>query len=166
MTAARQPWPVLAAAAGALLLGAALVRAGFAPEPTGAAAVMQGAGLYARHCAGCHGAALEGGAAAGAPPLDAAGHAWEHPDAQLAWAVARGLPGGMPAFGEQLGRAEIRAVLDYVRSRWPEELRLRQAALDPGGDAALAALLQDPAARLPGTCRPAGAGEDAGAPAF
>ena len=59
----------------------------------------------------------------------------------------------MPAFAGRLGRGEIDAVLAYVKSRWPDSLRARQAALNPGGEA-LATLLRDPASVFPGQCLP------------
>jgi hypothetical protein len=42
-----------------------------------------------------------------------------------------------------------------VKSHWPARFRERQAALDPGGDRALVALLRDPGWTLPGDCMPA-----------
>lgn len=159
----------IAVAAAVLAAGAALVGAGVAWTPPGATvrADPEGARLYAAECAACHGARLEGGASrrqeAGgppsAPPLGAAGHAWQHSDAELAATVAQGTggaapPGGMPAFAGRLSRSEIDAVLAYVRSRWPDSLRAYQAALNPGGEAALSALLRDPAWVFPTQCRP------------
>jgi len=160
--------PALATAFAALAGGAALVGTAFAwGQP--AEAVARGAGLYARYCVQCHGALVEGSATADgtpAPPLGATGHAWRHPDAQLARIVAQGLrdPAGegmaaaMPGFAGRLGRGEIRAVLDYVKSTWPADIRAAQAALAGGGKEAMLALLRDPGSRLPGTCLPSGAG--------
>jgi mono/diheme cytochrome c family protein len=110
--------------------------------------IARGATLYAEHCAACHGAELEGAPdwqtpdASGvypAPPHDETGHTWHHSDAQLIEyttlggqeVVARmGLTGfvsGMPGFGDLLGDAEIRDVLAYIRSTWPEDIRAMQA---------------------------------------
>lgn len=100
--------------------------------------------LYAQHCATCHGEKLEGEAdwklqnpdgSFRSPPHDASGHTWHHSDTQLIDAVRLGearLPadvGGtsaMPAYGTILTDEEIAAVLDYIKSTWPEEQRLYQ----------------------------------------
>lgn len=36
----------------------------------------------------------------------------------------------MPAFKGRLADEEIWAVLAYIKSRWPEEIRRKQAAID------------------------------------
>ncbi len=121
-----------------LCLGAVLGGAGNA-APDGAA-------LYAGHCASCHGAQLEGqpdwrergpDGRLPAPPHDASGHTWHHPDALLerivrdgtAAVVGGGYQSDMPGFGDVLSDAEIRAVLDYIKSTWPERERLHQKAI-------------------------------------
>lgn len=149
----------LAAALAALSCGAGLVAAGLAltreAPAVNAAAVARGAASHAALCTGCHG--VPGGPA---PPLDAAGHAWRHSDAQLARIIALGIgeagrnPAAMPGFAEQLGPAGIADEVAYLKSRWPAELRRRQAVLNPGGEAELRALLADPAGTLPGDCLP------------
>lgn len=123
------------------------------PAPTAAAdgppafdpqQVARGAEICTLHCAECHGANLEGEAdwkiqnpdgSFRAPPHDANGHTWHHSDAQLIDAVrlggARLSPdvGGtspMPAYGDTLTDEEITAVLDYIKSTWPEDIRLYQ----------------------------------------
>jgi mono/diheme cytochrome c family protein len=100
--------------------------------------------VYATHCAACHGASLEGQPnwrqrlATGrlpAPPHDATGHTWHHPDRVLFDITKHGVavhaPAGyesdMPAFKDKLGDAEIWAVLDFIKSTWPTEIRARQA---------------------------------------
>ena len=96
---------------------------------TSDASAETGAALYARHCAACHGANLEG-------QPDAEGHTWHHADAMLTDYVARGgqavldemgvsFRSAMPAFGETLTADEITAILDFIKSTWPE--RIRQA---------------------------------------
>ena len=104
----------------------------------------QGEGLYREHCASCHGANLEGEAnwqqrkADGtlpAPPHDENGHTWHHPDQQLVAITKQGSAAFAPAgyqtnmlgFGDRLSDDEIRAVFDYIKSRWPPEVRARQA---------------------------------------
>lgn len=115
------------------------------PPPTlDAEAVGLGQRVYAEHCAECHGARLEGEAewqiqdedgAFRAPPHDADGHTWHHSDRILLEAVILGgsrLPEGiggssdMPAFGEILTSEEIAAVLTYIKSSWPEDVRAIQ----------------------------------------
>ena len=108
----------------------------------------QGAALYAEHCAACHGAELEGApdwqtpddrGIYPAPPHDETGHTWHHSNAQLieyttlgGQAVIeklglKGIASGMPGFGDVLDEAEILAVLAFIRSTWPEEIRALQA---------------------------------------
>jgi mono/diheme cytochrome c family protein len=110
--------------------------------------VALGEKLYASHCASCHGANLEGqpdwrkrlpNGRLPAPPHDASGHTWHHPDEVLFAITKHGLvppyapPGyesDMPAFGGKLSDQEIRAVLGYIKSRWsPEVLKLRAEML-------------------------------------
>lgn len=99
---------------------------------TSDASAETGAALYARHCAACHGANLEGqpewrspkaDGSYPAPPHDAEGHTWHHDDAMLTDYVARGgqavldemgvsFRSAMPAFGETLTADEITAILD------------------------------------------------------
>jgi mono/diheme cytochrome c family protein len=103
--------------------------------------------LYAQHCASCHGANLEGqpdwrkrlpNGRFPAPPHDASGHTWHHPDGVLFAVTKHGLvppyaPAGyesdMPAFGGKLSDQEIRAVLDYIESRWSPEVRKQRAEM-------------------------------------
>jgi mono/diheme cytochrome c family protein len=122
-----------------------LVFAVFALPGAGVAA--DGAALYAEHCALCHGAALEGApdwqspgpdGIYPAPPHDATGHTWHHGDALLFDYVRRGgaavladagvagFNSGMPAFGDTLDDDDIRAVIDYIKSTWPEPIRAIQ----------------------------------------
>lgn len=100
--------------------------------------------LYVERCASCHGVNLEGqpnwmqrksDGKLPAPPHDATGHTWHHSDAQLFRIVRDGLaaiaPGyetDMPAFAETMTDDEIRAVLDYIKSTWPERQQAFQAA--------------------------------------
>jgi mono/diheme cytochrome c family protein len=134
----------------ALLGGVGLVGASLAALPTVATpeAITRGAAVYAEACAGCHGAALEGRIG---PPLGAAGHAWRHTDAMLVRQIARG-GAGMPGFAERLSKAEIDAVLGYLKSRWPAGLRAAQTARVAGERAAMLRLLSDPGALLPADC--------------
>jgi mono/diheme cytochrome c family protein len=115
-------------------------------DPADPVKVAQGGTLYAAHCASCHGAKLEGqpdwqrrkpDGRLPAPPHDASGHTWHHPDAVLFEITRDGVdahaPQGyvsdMPGFRDKLSDDEIRAVLAYIKSTWPAEIRARQAGL-------------------------------------
>jgi mono/diheme cytochrome c family protein len=105
-----------------------------------------GGALYGAHCAACHGAELEGepnwrrrkpDGLLPAPPHDETGHTWHHSDGQLFEITKRGTAAlvgsdyqtAMGPFGAVLSDDEIRAVLDYIKSRWPENIRARQAGI-------------------------------------
>lgn len=108
-----------------------------------------GARIYVTHCASCHGADLEGQPAwrdrradgkLPAPPHDASGHTWHHPDGQLfkltkigpaALAKAKGVTyeSDMPGYQGVLSDVEIVAVLSYIKSRWPDDIRRRHDAM-------------------------------------
>lgn len=118
-------------------------------DRTNAALVAKGGAVYAKQCASCHGANLQGqfnwrqrlpNGRMPAPPHDESGHTWHHPDAVLFGITKEGLVPGkygppgyvsdMPAFGGVLSDEEIRAVLSFIQSRWPEEVwRARQEML-------------------------------------
>lgn len=111
--------------------------------------------VYQARCAACHGDRLQGQPnwrerdAAGrlpAPPHDASGHTWHHPDAVLfditKFGVAKAAKLGdydsaMPAFEGVLTDAEIIAVLSWIKAQWPREIRAQQeevtAAQKPQG---------------------------------
>lgn len=100
--------------------------------------------LYTERCASCHGANLEGqpdwmrrkpDGKLPAPPHDATGHTWHHSDRQLFQIVKDGLAAivpvyetDMPAFGGLMTDDEITAVLDYIKSTWPERQQAIQDA--------------------------------------
>lgn len=105
-----------------------------------------GAKLYSEHCAACHGANLEGqpnwrtrkpDGRLPAPPHDETGHTWHHPDTLLFAITKYGTEAmstpdyksDMRGFGDILNDSEINAVLDYIKSRWPDEIRRRQATI-------------------------------------
>lgn len=119
-----------------------------AADPDNAEQVAQGKAVYARYCGACHGANLEGqpfwrerlpSGRMPAPPHDASGHTWHHPDEILFGITKFGLVPGkyaprnyesdMPAFGSQLSDGEIWAVLAYIKSTWPERIRDAQEEL-------------------------------------
>ncbi|MEA5160451.1 cytochrome c [Cereibacter johrii] len=114
-----------------------LLLPGAAPTGPDADRIALGRQVYAANCASCHGAELEGqpdwreplpNGRYPAPPHDASGHTWHHPDAQLlaiirqgtAALVGNGYESDMPGFAGLLTEAEIRAVLDYIKSTWPK----------------------------------------------
>lgn len=133
-----------AALIGAPLAAAALAAALLLADGGAEGDPVRGAALYAEACASCHGAALEGqpdwmergpDGRLPAPPHDASGHTWHHSDRVLFRIVKEGteavVGGGyesdMPGFGDSLTDAEIRDVLAFIKSRWPERERAYQA---------------------------------------
>lgn len=139
----------LLAAAFAFLVGAiiyALLQEGKSPaDPGDPEQVARGRFVYDRHCAACHGIRLEGQpnwqsklptGRMPAPPHDASGHTWHHPDGILFGITKYGLVPGkyappryesdMPTFGAQLPDEEIWAVLAYIKSSWPDKIREAQ----------------------------------------
>jgi S-disulfanyl-L-cysteine oxidoreductase SoxD len=107
-----------------------------------------GQAVYQARCASCHGAKLEGQPnwrerdASGrlpAPPHDASGHTWHHPDQVLFDIVKHGVgkaahlkdyDTAMPVFEGTLSDAEIIAVLSWIKSQWPADTRKRQEEVD------------------------------------
>jgi hypothetical protein len=73
-----------------------------------------------------------------APPYDETGHTWHHSDTQLFDITKQGgqalapadFKSNMPPFGDTLSDAEIWAVLAYIKSRWPDQIRQRQAEIN------------------------------------
>jgi mono/diheme cytochrome c family protein len=99
--------------------------------------------LYQENCASCHGANLEGqpdwrsrlpNGRLPAPPHDASGHTWHHTDRVLldivkrgtAAIVGNGYESDMPGFKEVLTDEEITAIIDYIKSTWPDRIRASQ----------------------------------------
>jgi mono/diheme cytochrome c family protein len=108
--------------------------------------VAAGRTIYVEHCASCHGKNLEGqpswrerlsNGRLPAPPHDASGHTWHHPDRQLFEITKNGISGivpgyqsDMPAFASRLSDEQIWAVLAFIKSDWPEDIRQRQERLN------------------------------------
>lgn len=101
--------------------------------------------VYEQNCASCHGVELEGqpewktqneDGSFKAPPHSADGHTWHHADGQLIEAIQQGGArfagmdiGGtslMPAYADILSNEEITAVLTYIKSTWPNDIRQTQ----------------------------------------
>jgi mono/diheme cytochrome c family protein len=68
-----------------------------------------------------------------APPHDASGHTWHHPDSVLfritkfgPAAYPEGFQTDMPAFEKTLSDSQIAAILAYIKSTWPPEVQRRQ----------------------------------------
>lgn len=143
------PRQYLSAGAVVLLLGGAI--AAFATgerRGTDEQRLARGAVLYADNCASCHGAELEGAedwqsynpdGTLKPPPHDASGHTWHHSDDQLFTYTKLGGAGamadmpefksGMPAFKDILSDDEIHAVLDFIKSTWPQKIREAQTEM-------------------------------------
>ncbi|HKZ82159.1 MAG TPA: cytochrome c [Anaerolineae bacterium] len=98
--------------------------------------VEYGESLYTQYCAGCHGANLEGAAdwkqrlpdgSLPPPPHDSSGHTWHHPDSLLVGIIANGgdpaYNSKMPAFKEKLHDDQIRAILEFMKSKWGDQER-------------------------------------------
>ena len=113
-------------------------------DPHDADQVALGAAVYRQHCASCHGAKLEGQSSwkerkpdgkLPAPPHDETGHTWHHSDEQLFRLTKIGVrpplaPEGyrsdMPGYDGVLSDEQIWAVLAFIKSRWPADIRARQ----------------------------------------
>ena len=111
--------------------------------------VSLGKRIYRENCSSCHGVSLEGQTADWrtpgpdgkfpAPPHDETGHTWHHADevlfniTKIGVAKAANLTNyesAMPAYEELLSDKEIIAVLSYIKSTWPEDLRRRHDDLN------------------------------------
>ena len=100
--------------------------------------------VYSENCAQCHKENLEGEPnwqqqneddSFRSPPHDNTGHTWHHGDKLLIESIELGgsrLPdniGGfsnMPAFKDTLTEDEITAVVNYIKSTWPDDIRTIQ----------------------------------------
>ena len=117
-------------------------------DPDNTQQVTRGKSVYAQYCISCHGVRLEGQAnwserlpsgRMPAPPHDASGHTWHHPDAMLFGMTKYGLVPGkyappgyqsdMPALGGVLSDEDLWAVLAYIKSSWPQDIRRAQHEL-------------------------------------
>jgi mono/diheme cytochrome c family protein len=126
----------------------AVTPARFRLRPDDAALVAEGKRVYAAHCASCHGVNLEGQAnwrergpdgKLPAPPHDASGHTWHHPDGML-FAITKfgstritGQPSEMQGYSEILSDEEIIGVLSFIKSTWPPEIRARHDEISAKG---------------------------------
>ena len=110
-------------------------------RPDDPALVARGQVIYQAHCASCHGMRGEGqpdwrergpDGLLPAPPHDASGHTWHHPDEQLFAITQLGLArvigqpdyrSAMPAYEGVLSDTDIVAVLSWIKAQWPPEVR-------------------------------------------
>ena len=129
---------------GSMKLGLADELTGTAPND--ASVVERGKVVYAEQCARCHGKNLEGqpdwrhplpNGRLPAPPHDATGHTWHHSDKQLfdmtklgPGAIVPGYESDMPGFQDKLSDADIWAVLSYIESTWPADIRAKQQRMN------------------------------------
>lgn len=145
---------VVAAAAGGAAWWADRRQGPAAPDLDDPRLIALGQQVYAAQCASCHGADLEGevpdwrtrkpDGRLPAPPHDETGHTWHHPAGQLFAITKHGIeafaPEGyesdMPAYDDILGDREIWAVIAYIRSTWPPEVRRAHADLSRRAEAA------------------------------
>lgn len=105
--------------------------------------VAQGEIFYQQHCGSCHGVNLEGqpnwrrrndDGTLPAPPHDASGHTWHHPDELLfeitklgtSAVVGGGYKSTMEGFGDRLSDQEIWAVLSFIKSQWSPRIQAAQ----------------------------------------
>ncbi|WP_286829266.1 MULTISPECIES: c-type cytochrome [Kordiimonas] len=120
--------------------------------PDDASVVKMGQSLYETHCAACHGAELQGepnwrtrkpSGRLPAPPHDASGHTWHHPD-HILFAITKFGPAAvagdtryesdMPAYADVLSDEEILAILSYIKSTWPDHIRMRHDLMRQGSE--------------------------------
>ena len=140
---------MIALIAGSAALGYRQIKGSVATgaDPADTALVTRGRVVYDGQCARCHGGDLEGQpdwrtrlptGRLPAPPHNASGHTWHHPDAVLFDITKGGVqthaPAGyqsdMPAFEGILSDADIWAALSYIKSRWPKEIQQKHSVLN------------------------------------
>lgn len=131
--------PLVVATLGAAAIWATKERPATSADHEDARLVAHGKQVYADHCAACHGANLEGqpdwtrhlpNGRLPAPPHDPSGHTWHHSDPRLFLIIKDGLGDeyetDMPVFGGVLTDHDIWAVLAFIKSTWPEDIRAKQ----------------------------------------
>jgi mono/diheme cytochrome c family protein len=134
-------WWVLAGTAAVLVILLALV------SPVRAAGISDRESLFQQYCADCHGVKaagqdparpnggwLEDGSRI-APALNGSAHSWHHEPELLYDYVKSGSvdpESPMPSFGEDLDDSQIRAIITYYQSLWPEKIRRIYEGRFPG----------------------------------
>ncbi len=117
-------------------------------RPGDARLLALGEQVYDRNCAACHGTQLQGQpnwrerdsqGMLPAPPHDATGHTWHHPDEVLiritkyGVAASAGLKSyqtAMPIYDGVLSDEEIVAALSWIKAQWPEDIRARHDGMN------------------------------------
>ena len=116
-------------------------------EPNNINSVTVGRTVYLQNCASCHGIQLEGqknwrrrnsDGYLPAPPHDETGHTWHHSDSYLFNMTKYGIEkiigkkyqNNMPAYERILSDKEIIAVLSYIKSMWPKNIREKHNQLN------------------------------------
>lgn len=110
--------------------------------------VALGQSIYSENCASCHGANLEGqpnwrspgpDGRLPAPPHDATGHTWHHDGDTLFRLTKYGTgaligdpdyASNMPIYEGVLTDDAIIAVLSYIKSKWPQDVRERHDQME------------------------------------
>lgn len=110
--------------------------------------VALGQSIYSENCASCHGANLEGQSnwrspgpdgRLPAPPHDATGHTWHHDGDTLFRLTKYGTgaligdpdyASNMPIYEGVLTDDAIIAVLSYIKSKWPQDVRERHDQME------------------------------------
>lgn len=133
-----------------LLFGAAgQAMADSGPSSSDTSQLESGERIYQQYCASCHGSQGEGmpnwerqnvQGELPAPPHGPEGHTWKHSDAMLYRIVSEGWRDPwnkterltMPAFKDVLPPAEIRTVVNYLKTLWTPEQRRHQAEESEG----------------------------------
>lgn len=110
--------------------------------------VALGATVYQENCASCHGDNLEGqpdwrlpgeDGRLPAPPHDPSGHTWHHDGETLFQLTKYGVgalindpdyASNMPIYDGVLSDDEIIAVLSYIKSTWPDDIRARHDEME------------------------------------
>jgi cytochrome c oxidase cbb3-type subunit 3 len=75
--------------------------------------IQAGAKIYEQNCKSCHGAGAKGDIC---PNLTDAEWKYGSSDKDVYTSIAKGRPGGMPAWESTLGEKKIRQVMAYIRS--------------------------------------------------
>lgn len=117
-------------------------------QPDDGTVIARGQQVYLANCASCHGGKLEGQpnwrernnlGMLPAPPHDASGHTWHHPDEMLFALTKYGVAtvakmpdyqSAMPAFEGRLSDADILAALSWIKSQWPDDIRAQHDAVN------------------------------------
>ena len=100
---------LLSATVFAVSMGVQQVFAGPGSTASTAKLIKAGKGLFTKNCVSCHGANAKGGEGPNLQGITMS-------DARITKMVNNGKPGQMPAFGDKLKAADIKAVIAYLRS--------------------------------------------------